>query len=219
MAISCALHVAAALAPYLIFFRIPEAAALPVVFLIRVVVPVILGSITVAVISLLFLRRQAQPSASIGEAIALTRTGGTDVLAMSLVATMIAILAVLFLGAYGFIVLHLFYGPPVAMQVLASERLPLRDSLSTARSYLHGNWRLLAYLFAVALLVGLVTFVILGAAFAGLRNAPEPTRTMVMVVSQGLITGALAAFVAAAQVALYLQLRSLWPGPSQEPAS
>ena len=136
---------------------------------------------------------------------------------MTLVATLLAIVAVLFLGAYGFIVLHLFYGPPVAMQVLVSERLPLRDSLIRARSYLRGNWRLLAYLFALALLIGLVTFVVLGGAFSVMREMVEPWRSLGLAGWQGLVTGALSSVIVAAQLALYLHLREVWPGPSPVP--
>ena len=215
LAVSCGLHLLAAFAPYLIFFRIPEGAALPVVFLIRVVVPVLLGSFAAAAISVLVLRRRQGLSTSVSEAVSLTRGNGTDLLAMALVATMLAIVAVLFLGAYGFIVLHLFYGPPVAMQILVSERLPLRDSLVRARSYLRGNWRLFAYLFALALLIGLVTFVVLGAAFSVVREVVEPWRSLGLATSQGLVTGALSSVIVAAQIALYLQLRELWPGPRE----
>ena len=183
------------------------------VFLIRVVIPVILGSVAVAVISLLMLRRRGESSASLGEAASLTRSSGTDLLAMSLVATMLAILAVLFLGAYGFIVLHLFYGPVVAVQILVSERMPLRDSLSRARAYLRGNWLLVGYLFAVALLLGLVSFLVLGAAFTAVANVPAPWDSVALATSQGLVTGVVGALVAAAQVALYLQVRALWPEP------
>lgn len=215
LAVSCGLHLLAAFAPYLIFFRIPEGAALPVVFLIRVVVPVLLGSFAAAAISVLVLRRRQGLSTSVSEAVSLTRGNGTDLLAMALVATMLAIVAVLFLGAYGFIVLHLFYGPPVAMQVLVSERLPLRDALVRARSCLRGNWRLFAYLFALALLIGLVTFVVLGAAFSVVREVVEPWRSLGLATSQGLVTGALSSVIVAAQIALYLQLRELWPGPRE----
>lgn len=209
----------AAFAPFLIFFRIPESAALPVIFLIRVVVPVLLGSLAVAVISALLVRRQEQTSTSVSEAVSVARRPGTDLLAMSLVATMLAIVAVLFLGAYGFIVLHLFYGPPIAMQVLVTEGLPSRDSLRRARAYLRGNWRLFAYLFALALVVGLVTFVILGASFTVTREAPEPWRSLGSAASQGLVTGALSSVVVAAQIALYLHLRKVWPIPPGEPTT
>lgn len=203
--------------PFAIFFSVPTIAALPTVFLIRVVVPVLLGSIAVAIISVLILRRRAEPSATLGDAISLVRTGGMDVLTMSLVATLLAIVAVLFFGAYGFVVLAFFYGPPIAMQVLASERLPLRASLSTARSYLSGNWRLVLYLFTIALGSGLVAFVVLGAAFAGLREGPRPWSSIALALSQGLVTGALASVVAAAQVAAYLRVREGFPG--NEPAN
>ena len=216
LAISCGLHLLAAFAPYLIFFRIPDGAALPVVFLIRVVVPVLLGSLAVAVISALVLRRREEPSSSISEAVSLTRARGTDLLAMALVATLLAIVTVLFFGAYGFILLHLFYGPPVAMQILVSEQIPLRDALGRTRSYLRGNWLMFGYLFALALLVGLVTFVVLGGAFTVMRETPEPWRALGLTASQGLVTGALAASIVAAQLALYLHLRKVWPGPAEE---
>lgn len=214
LAVCCGLHLLAAFAPYLIFFRIPEGAALPLIFLIRVVIPVLLGSMAVAVVSPLVIRRRQGSETSIGEAITLARSGGTDVLAMSLVATTGAIVAVSFLGAYGFLVLHLFYGPPVAIQTLVAEGLPFRESLQKARCYLSGNWRLVAYLFALALVIGLVTFVVLGGAFGAMREVAEPWRSLGLTASQGLVTGALSAVIVAAQIVLYLHVRDLWPGPS-----
>lgn len=213
--ISLVLHLLAAFLPFLISFEVPEIAALPTVFLIRVVVPVSLGSIAIAVISVLMLRRRTEPAARIGDAVGLVRSSGMDLIAMSLVAALLAIVAVLFLGAYGFLLLHFFYGPPIAMQVLVSERLGLRQSLTTARAYLRGNWRLILYLFSVALGLGLVTFLVLGGVFTSVRSAPEPWGSLVLATSQGIVVGAVTAVVAAAQVALYLQLRALWPGPTE----
>lgn len=177
----------------------------------------LLGSIAVAVVSVLILRRRGEPSTGTREAIRLVRSSGIDLVAMSLIATILAILAVLFMGAYGFILLHFFYGPPIAMQVLVSERLPLRDSLTKARSYLRGNWRLILYLLSVSLLLGLLSFVALGAAFAGVRELTDPWRSVLLAVSQGVVTGAIAAVVAAGQIALYLELRAAYPAVDAEP--
>lgn len=217
--VSCLLHLLAAFVPFLIFFSVPQVAALAIVFLIRVVVPVLFGSIGVAAVSILMLRRRAQPSTGTREAVALAGSSGIDLLAMSLVATILAIVAVLFMGAYGFILLHFFYGPPVAIQVLVSERLPLRDSLMKARSYLRGQWRLVLYLLSVSLLLGLVSFLVLGAAFTGVRELAQSWRSILLALSQGLVTGAAAALIAAAQVALYLEVRTGYPaaGPEPEP--
>jgi len=208
------LHLIAAFAPFLIFFSVPDAAALPLIFLVRVVAPVMAGSLAVAVISVLLLPPSAEPSPGVRAAARLARGAGMDLWAMSLVATMLAIVAVLFFGAYGFLVLHFFYGPPIAMQVLMSERLSLRESLRSARAYLRGSWRLVLYLFSIALILGMLTFVVLGAAFSAWQDSSEPWSSLALAGSQGIVTGAFAAVVAAAQVALYLQVRMEEPAPA-----
>lgn len=179
--------------------------------------PVVFGSIAVAVISILMLRRRGEAATQTKEAITLARSSGIDLLAMSLVATILAIVAVLFTGAYGFILLHFFYGPPIAMQVLVSERLPLRDALTKTHSYLRGNWRLVLYLFSLSLFLGLLTFLALGAALTGIQQVAAPWTPLLLAISQGLVTGAVGALVVAAQVALYLELRAAYPAVDVEP--
>lgn len=208
IALFCLMHVIAALLPYLVTFEVPDAVGYPLVFLFRVVVPVLLGTIAIAIGSRLLLRA---PGDELRAAEGASRSVSRDVTArwpdvavMGLVASMFAIVTVLFLGAYGFLILHFFYGPPVAIQALVTERISYRDALQRARALLQGNWRTILYLLNASLAIGAVGLLVLDLVVRLVGTGGGP----VLAVFQGVVLGALTAFLAGAQVSIFLYLRT-----------
>lgn len=214
IAIFCIVHVIAALLPYLVVFDVPDAVGYPLVFLFRVVIPVVLGTFAVATSSVWLLggRRvdadEEQPAErEVARPLDRIRAQWSDVVVMGLVASLLGTGAVLLLGAYGFLILHLFYGPPVAMQALLLERVPYRDALQRAKLLLRGNWRTILYLLNVSLGIGALSLVILDLVVRAVGGGPDALVRTVLGIAQGLVLGALVAFIAGAQAALYVYLR------------
>ncbi len=218
IAVFCALHVVAALLPYLVVFDVPDAAGYPLVFLFRVVLPVLLGTLAIAVGSILLLRRWGDdgPVAveDSGSAWREVAERAPDVAVMGLVASLFAIVAVLFLGAYGFLILHFFYGPPVAIQALLVTRGSYGDALQQARALLQGNWRTILYLLNAALAVGAVGLLVLDLIVRLFGTGGG----VVLALFQGLVLGTLTALMAGAQVSIfvYLQHRSRPPREAED---
>ena len=229
--IFCLLHVLAALIPFVFFFEVSDEAALPLIFLTRVVIPVIIGSIAVAIGSRIVSRRDDEPAidpvtdpdgvpdADDGGPLAAPGTRALDLFALSLIAAMFSVAGVLFLRAYGFLILHMFYGPPVAMQVAVLEGRSFSEATRRARALLKGNWRLILYALNIAVLIGILNLVLLGPLYGLLDGSDfELGPALAVSVVHGIVLGVLTSYLAAVQVALYEHLIGL-PAPEIEPGS
>lgn len=224
IAIFCFVHVVAALLPYLVVFDVPDAVGYPLVFLFRVAIPVVLGTFAVAAASLLLLEGPDLETDD-GTLDGVTprpldriRARWTDLVVMGLVASLLGTAAVLLLGAYGFLILHLFYGPPVAAQVLTLEGLRYGEALQRARVLLRGNWRTILYLLNASLAIGALGLFVLDVVVRAL-GGPDAVVRPVLGLAQGLVLGTLVAFIGGAQAAIYLHLRNEGAErPAEEPA-
>lgn len=223
--IFCLLHVLAALIPFVFFFEVSDEATLPLIFLTRVVIPVIVGSIAVAIASRI-LGRETAPDGSPHEDAPLedvepadaSGTRALDLFALSLIAAMFSIAGVLFLRAYGFLILHMFYGPPIAMQVAVLEGRSFSEATRRARTLLRGNWRLILYMLNVALLIGILNLILLGPVYGLLPDDFDMAASLAVSVVHGVVLGVLTSYLAAVQVALYEHLRDQ-PARGDLPAS
>lgn len=209
VAIFCVVHIVAAVLPYVVVFDVPDAVGYPLVFLFRVFLPVVLGSVAIAIASVLLTNRMASVA---GEAppprpIGAVRERWSEVLVLALIASLMGTAAVLLLGAYGFLILHLFYGPPVAAQVLILERLSYRDALQRAKLLLNGNWRAVLYLLNAALAIGALGLLLLDLVVRLTGGGSDAVVRPVLGLAQGIVLGTLTAFMAAAQLAVFLYLR------------
>ena len=214
--IFCLLHVLAALIPFVFFFEVSDEATLPLIFLTRVVIPVIVGSIAVAIGSRILGRGTEAPSDGSTdeeapledvEPAGVSGTRALDLFALSLIAAMFSIAGVLFLRAYGFLILHMFYGPPVAMQVAVLEGRSFSEATRRARTLLRGNWRLILYMLNVALLIGILNLILLGPVYGLLPDDFDMAASLAVSVVHGVVLGVLTSYLAAVQVALYEHLR------------
>jgi nitrate reductase NapE component len=206
------LHVAAALVPFLIFFDVPDDGTLAIVFLVRVVVPLVAGSVAVALATHLARRGAADdPATEHGSPSPSLEGKWVDLLSLALFAALLGVVLVLFLGAYGFLILHFVYGPPIAAQVLLFEGLPFREALVRTRLLLAGNWRMVLYLLTVAIVIGLIGFVVVGALYSLVDGRSDTPAALVLSVGQALVVGALTSYLGAAQTGLYLSLSAKEP--------
>ena len=218
--IFCAVHIVSAVLPYLVVFDVPDAVGYPLVFLFRVVIPVVLGTIAVAIASVVLDGRrdgEGSEGAVANGALQSLRTRWADVLVLGLVASLMGTGAVFLLGAYGFLILHFFYGPPIAAQVLTVEGSTYRDALQRARTLLRGNWRVVLYLLNSALVIGALGLLLLDLVLRLVGDGSDAVVRPLMGLAQGLVLGTLTAFVAAAQFAVFLYLRDQVPPSGSEP--
>lgn len=125
-----------------------------------------------------------------------------DVLGMTLVAALAGVGAVVFLGGYGILVLPFFYGPPIAMQLVVTRDLSLSEALQTARALMAGRWHLMLYLFATALLLGIVAIVPVGG-LVSLAGSEGLTTIAALSLGRGLLIGLFAGFLGAMQLAIF----------------
>jgi hypothetical protein len=132
-------------------------AELFVAFLAQIVLPVVIGTFAMAVSSVIYDEAVAGRTIAVREAFDRIRPLNRDVLVSGLFASMIAIWAVIVLAQFGFVLMPLFFGPPILIQVIALERLTLRPARTRAREILKGQTaRVIVYLLVIALGIGLL---------------------------------------------------------------
>ena len=143
-----------------------------------------------------------------------------DVFIVCLITSLFALLLsqVLFAGYLGLLLtVAIFMGPPVVVQVLVVEELPLREAWARSRELLKMQWgRTIMYIFNIALLSTFVT------AFAVQSFILETTETsdvlsflMTRVIEAILYAGS-AAFLAVLGTTIYLDIRARKEGLDEE---
>ncbi len=175
-----------------------------------VIVPTFAGSICVALLTKFLLASRAR---SLGEDPPARVTNGA-VLVMASVASGVALVAVIFLGGYGVVLLPFFYGPPVAMQILIAEKRPPGEAVSAARERLRGNWHTIVYLFGVAVASGILALVPVGALFSLAADRGDLPTVGAVTLGRGALVGLFATFAGVMQVTLYLHLRDTHAVPT-----
>ncbi len=210
-------HLAGALLSFMLLLAASSLgtfAAIPARLMAGVVIPVVAGSFAVGALSRHVL--EDLPDGN-GTEVRRNRILRPDVIGMTLVAALIAVAVVMLLGGYGILVLPLFYGPPIAMQFVTTRKLSLAEALQTARGNLAGHWNTMLYLFAVALVLGIVSIVPVGAlvSLAGARD--DLGIIAALSLARGLLIGLFAGFLGAMQIAIFCRLDDL-ARPSRDEA-
>jgi hypothetical protein len=199
------LHAAGALLSFLLLVAassLGAVAAIPARLTSGVVIPAIAGSMAVALFSRHALAGTVATSPDVEDE-ARPTLARPDVLGMTLVAALAAVGAVVFLGGYGILVLPFFYGPPVAMQLVATRDLALSEALQTARTLMAGRWHLMLYLFATALLLGTVAIVPVGGLVSLAGGSEGLTTIAALSLGRALLIGSFAGFLGAMQLAIF----------------
>jgi hypothetical protein len=123
---------------------------------------------------------------------------------LSALITMFVALAI---GLYASLIFHLFLGPPLIAQAVAVEGRPLRKAWTQVQTITRRRLaRVLLYLLNIALLVGIAALLLVGGLTASVTSAPAGVETLVFILSQSVLLGALAAFMAVFETVLYLDL-------------
>lgn len=185
-----------------------------VAFAAQIVLPVILGSFAMALASVLYAdRSEAMGIRTAWERI---RPRSRDIFFSGLFASMLALWAVILLRQFGFVLMPLFFGPPIAIQVIALEGLDFRPARSRSRQLLTGQTgRVVVYLVVIALAVGLLGTAALSASVAILDPALEGAALAgVFSIVQVLVAAVMLPFMGAAMYVIYGTLVATQPDPS-----
>ena len=202
-----AFHVAGALLSFMLLLgasSLGTVATIPARLLAGVVIPIVAGSLAVGALSRHVLEVLSDHSAEDVQRSKLLRA---DVIGMTLVAALAGVAAVVLLGGYGILVLPLFYGPPIAMQLAVTRDLPLAEALQTARVLLAGRWHTMLYLFAVALVLGIVSIVPVGGLVSLAGGRDDLGTIAALSLGRGLLIGLFAGFIGAMQIAIFRRLQ------------
>lgn len=208
LALFAVLHLAGALLSFMVLVAassLGDLAVIPARLTAGVVIPVIAGSLAVAAVT----RHVLEPLPTDDpEGSGEPRRGllRPDVLGMTLVAALTAVAAVVFLGGYGILVLPFFYGPPLAMQLVVTTDLSLSEALQRARTMLPGNWHTLLYLFAVALILGIISIVPVGGLVSLAGSRDDLGTIAALSLGRGLLIGLFAGYLGTMQVAIFRRL-------------
>lgn len=200
------LHLAGALLSFMVLLAASSLgtfAAIPARLLAGVVIPVVAGSFAVAALSRHVLEVLPEGEAGVVQRAKLMRP---DVLGVTLVAALAAVAGVVLLGGYGILVLPLFYGPPIAMQLVVTRELSLAEALQTTRVLLAGRWNVVLYLFAVALVLGIVSIVPVGGLVSLAGGRDDLGTIAALSLGRGLLIGLFAGFIGAMQLAIFRRL-------------
>lgn len=205
-----AVHVAAALLSLLLLVAassLGSVTAIPARLTAGVVLPVMAGSLGVAILSRKVRRSQAEGRDEEAPGGLLAGLDRADIVGLTLVAALLAVAAVIFLGGYGVLILPFFYGPPIAMQIVVERGASIPDALRDARGMLVGAWNTMLYLFAVALILGVVSIVPVGGLVSLAGHREDLPTIAVLSLGRGLLIGLFSGFLGAMQITIYRRLR------------
>lgn len=182
---------------------LPGSLLLALWFVVRIVLPAVVGSGALGAAAIVLKDSDAEPGSSPSPWEAL-RPLAREVLAAGLFAGMISLAFIVFLRGLGLLLLPLAYGPPILIQVIAVERAPLQLAWPRTRTLLRHNWgRVLITLLVVVLLVSLLAAVAIALVFGATRGLGEAAQTVVLSSVQAVLVAITLPYLAAVQFVIY----------------
>ena len=183
--------------------------ALPIGFVVQVLMRIIVGSFGMAAASVILAK--APGEGTVRGSIEAIKPVGRDVAFAGLFAGMLGVWVTLLLAQFGFILLTLFFGPPILIQIVALERTGMREARSRARRILSGQTlRIVAYLLVITLALGLLSGATLTAVFAIAESTLADTFVGILLsVSEVILAALLLPFLAAAGYVCYRTLTTI----------
>jgi hypothetical protein len=167
----------------------------------------LVGSALFAAASIVFSVHADGSASSLRGALSSLKPLARDVIAAALFSAILSMLALSLLGFLGVLLQPLFVGPPIVIQVIAIERLRLRDAWPRTRTIAAGSWvRIFGTLIGVVLGLALALLAIFGLVDAATSTAGDAIRLVAFVAAQGLVAGLTHPLLAAAQFVLYRDL-------------
>ena len=201
--------------PTLLVFDIADGMALPLYLLLAVVLPAVLASIGFGLTAIVLWNRELTGLAgemrpgTVRDAFSSLGSYRKELLASALLAGMIDLALAVFLGILGLLLLGLFFGPPILVQVVTIERLSLQEAWPRARSLLKGRTpRVFLYLLSIALGIGLLSAVTLNVLAKVTEGMPDAASYAVLSVLQILAVGLTVPLLACASFVCYRSLRA-----------
>jgi hypothetical protein len=186
-------------------------------FLTQIVLPSILGSVGIAVASVLHDGAQRNATVTLKDAIDALRPMRRDILVASVFSSLLALWAVILIGQSGLILLPLFFGPPILVQVISLEKLSLKEARTRARNLLKGRTtRVLLYLLVIALGIAFIAVAILAPLLAALEGSSGALPVSIFSISQVVVAALTLPFMAASEFVCYATLVRI---EKQEPPS
>jgi len=195
--------------PPIIFIDSPTFVTVPISILLQLVIPAAAGSVAVMVVAVIAAAEVAGSEATIADG--LRKIGGNmrAVLEAMGLSALITMFVALVIGLYASLIFHLFLGPPLIAQAVAVDGRSLPNAWSHVQSITRKRLgRVLLYLLNVALLVGIAALMLVGGITTAVAGAPDAVETTVFILSQSVLLGALAAFMAVFETVLYLDLNA-----------
>jgi hypothetical protein len=196
----------------------PEQVDIAVSLFTAYAMPAIIASYGVAVAAAILDRYLADQEIGVGEARRQLRPDLKNLLSAALLSGMIGLLSVTILGPLGFILLPLFFGPPMLMQVVALERLPVAEAWARTRALMRGHWaRVLTYLLTITMGTGLLGASAVGLTLNVLDGSGDVSRAIGYSIVTVLFVALTYPFIATAQFIAYADIAALVAEAAESP--
>lgn len=195
--------------PALFFFELPEGVVIPAYLFVQVAIPAILVSLGLAVAAVVMDAGLKGEPVTIGHAVRSVTAHLREVLAAALLAGMLSIFVAVFLGILSFILIYMFFGPPILIHAVALEGQRLQTAWPRTKELMKGNWgRVLMYLFVIGLGIALAQSLVLATVNTAIQGLERGGRALIVnLANLGVIALAMP-FLAAAGYALYKDLEA-----------
>jgi hypothetical protein len=202
---------------FLVLMPLPPVVALdsspfitiPLSILLQLVVPAAAGSIAVMVVSALAAAELTERSATISDGWRTIAANKGAVLGAMALSALLTMGVALLISVYASLIFHLFLGPPLIAQAIAIEGHSFEKAVRYVQGLTRGRLgRVLLYLLNVALLVGIVAFILVGGLPTLVGGTPYAVQAAVLILTHSLLLGGLIAFMVVFETVLYFGLRS-----------
>jgi hypothetical protein len=183
---------------------IAENLSLPLAYMLVIVFPALFFSLVFAVTSVIFDGFVRGDRVTAAHALRRLRPRRKDLLLGGFLAATMSLAFYAFLPPLWFLFMVLFYGPPILIQVIASEDLGIQEAWARTKILMTGQWgRILMALVTIALAIGLIDSTIRGLAVDLLEDANRATALLSVLLLQMLSAGFFYSYFAAASYVAY----------------
>ena len=201
--------------PALVFFDVGENLAIGIYILAGVVLPSAMLSVGFAVAATILSRYLEGDDHTVRASIRALKPLTKDVLFAALISGMLSLTIVVFLGPFGSLLIALFYGPPILIQVIAVRKLGIQPAWARTRELMEGHWgRILMALLTIALALGVLATTLLTLGGEMTADAPRAAQLVIFVVLELVIFGFGYSYLSAAGYVAYYDADARYEGPS-----
>lgn len=201
--------------PYVLLIEMPDTVALMVALFVRFSLPAMIGSYGFAVIAVIQDHNLNDDNIGARPAMRKLRPGWRNVMATAMISGIIGLAAVTFFGVLGALLLPLFYGPPMLMQVISLEGLTLAEGWTRTRAMMRGHWtRVITYLLSISLGIGILGYTAISTTLAATESTPQVLEAVAFIAITLLVIGVTFPYLATAQFIAFADIASLEQRPA-----